>query len=359
MRKLISFMFALVLVLGLSTAALAEETKPTDPNGGKEDGFVDEEVCYITKNYDLTNPGTLSPAEEIAFTWEKVGVTDAAGGITVDTMPDLVAVEKVRYAKGDAGSADAARHVKITLPSYSSVGIYTYNIRETQGKKAGVTYYSGPILLKVTVVRQEDGLYRVAAVHTESGEEGDKAKKDTFANRYSAGALEIAKTVTGNMGDKTKYFEITVKLEGEAGMSYDNPYTVSGGTHPGNAGTVSVPGEYTFQIKDGETITVENLPYQVKYTVTEASYAGEGYDRPVFTAEGGQGEEISQDGRTEEVLRTGAGTVDCAAETVGITNNKGVPVDTGVNLDSVPYILLLTAAVGGMAVLAVKKRRAE
>ena len=56
----------------------------------------------------------------------------------------------------------------------------------------------------VTVLQGENGRLRVAAVHTEA-EDGDKA--DKFPNEYSAGSLAIAKVVTGNMGDKEKYFK--------------------------------------------------------------------------------------------------------------------------------------------------------
>ena len=41
-----------------------------------------------------------------------------------------------------------------------------------------------------------------------------------------------------------------------------------------------------------------------------------------------------------------------------ITNNKGVTVDTGITLDSAPYILLLAVAVIGVAAM-LRKRRHE
>ena len=50
----------------------------------------------------------------------------------------------------------------MNLPEYTSVGVYTYTLKETDNKTAGVTYYSKDIKLVVTVIQGEDGELRVA-----------------------------------------------------------------------------------------------------------------------------------------------------------------------------------------------------
>ena len=334
MKKLISMLLALLLVMSLSSAAFASSATYTDMS-----------TVTLTINYNETNEGSTSPAEDLSFTISNTSVTDAASGVDTSNMPTPT-LGTVSYAEGDAGDTDMTKTLTITLPFYTSVGIYTYTITQTAGDKAGVSYWASDIRLVVTVIQDADGLLRVAAVHTEGGE-GEKS--DDITNTYSAGSLAVTKTVTGNMGDRSKYFAINVTLTGEADKTYAASYTVTGGTKLTDGTTdaatesISVDGlSHTFYLQDGETFTIHNLPYGVTYTVTEADYTGEngGYDTPAYT--------YSDAGTTK--------TVDSSSETVDITNNKGAIVDTGISLDSLPYILLLVISLTGAVVFIVKRR---
>ena len=55
-------------------------------------------------------------------------------------------------------------------------------------------------------------------------------------------------------------------------------------------------------------------------------------------------------------LNTDGAVVDSIEEAVTITNNKVADVDTGIALDSLPYVLLLAVSVVGMAAFVMKKR---
>ena len=46
-------------------------------------------------------------------------------------------------------------------------------------------------------------------------------------------------------------------------------------------------------------------------------------------------------------------------DTVQITNNKGIPVDTGISLDNAPYLLLLALALVGGVLLLLRRRNRE
>ena len=207
MKKILSIMFAIILALSMGTVALAEDEK-----------YEDMSKVTITKDYILTNPGTISPAETFTFSELKnISVTDAAEGVTIENMPTPT-ISSISYDLGDAGSDNKSRTAAITLPDdYSSVGVYTYTFKEIPGGTAGVTYYDKEIKLVVTVLQGENDKLRVAAVHTET-EGGEKT--DTFPNVYSAGSLAITKVVTGNMGDQSKYFNVTVTLNGEKEKIY-------------------------------------------------------------------------------------------------------------------------------------------
>lgn len=334
MKKLISMLLALLLVMSLSSAAFANSATYTDMS-----------TVTLTINYNETNDGSTSPAEDLSFTISNTSVTDAASGVDTASMPTPT-LGTVSYAEGDAGDTDMTKTLTITLPFYTSVGIYTYTITQTAGNKAGVSYWASDIRLVVTVVQDTNGLLRVAAVHTEGSEGG---KSDDIINTYSAGSLAVTKTVTGNMGDRSKYFAINVTLTGEADKTYAASYTVTGGTKLVNGtddattSTISIGTPATFYLKHGETFTISNLPYGVTYAVTEENYTAEedgGYDTPAYT--------YSDAGTTK--------TVDSSSETVGITNNKGAIVDTGISLDSLPYILLLVISLTGAVVFIVKRR---
>ena len=337
MKKIMSLLLALLLVMSLGPAAFA-------------DGYTDMSTVTLTVTYNETNDGSTSPAETLAFTIERISVTDSAEGVTAENMP-LPTLGNVAYDQGAAGNTEQmAKDLTITLPKYTSVGIYTYTIKQTAGTNAGVEYWSEDIRLVVTVIQDAaTGLIRVAAVHTEGTGTGQKS--DDITNTYSAGSLAVTKTVTGNMGDRSKYFAIKVTLTGEAGKNYASSYTVSGGSKLGNgtddsnSSTISIGTPATFYLKHGETFTIKNLPYGVTYTVAEDNYTGEqdgGYSPADYT--------YSDSGTVK--------TVDTALETVTITNNKQATVDTGIVLDSLPYVLLLVLSIGG-AVLFLLKRRSS
>lgn len=114
--------------------------------------------------------------------------------------------------------------------------------------------------------------------------------------------VTITKLVTGNMGDRDKSFEFTYQINGANGE--------------------------TFNLKHGESKTIRVRIGQ-SLTVTENS---DGYE--VF---------INGDKAENKAI-----TVTPKGDTtITFTNTKNVNIDTGVSLDTLPYVLLL----GGMAVL--------
>ena len=296
---------------------------------------ADMDSVVIKKNYELANEGTFSPAETFSFDIEADNVTDASDDITPENMP-MPTIGTVSYLRGEAGSTTKTKEIKIDLPKYNSVGVYTYIIHEVAGHSAGVTYYGDAILLRVTVIEQ-DGKLRIAAVHTEDPESTGEGKKDDFDNRYSAGELEVHKDVEGIMGNKDKYFEFTVQLTGEEGKTYQDSYAITGGSYDANPASIEIrPGETTeatFYLKDDDTIHIENLPYGVEYKVSETPVADY-----VTTETGTEGE------------------VDEAVEQANFTNTKGGTVDAGVVLDSAPYLFTLTGAAGVGLLLTLRRR---
>mgnify|MGYP004529323161 CR=1 FL=1 len=352
MKKLLSIGLAAMLAFGLATTSFA--ASDTDAAGSDNTTgaipYVDKSVVEITKNYEATNSGTTSPAEEFTFTIEKVGVEDAAVGITKDNMP-VPEIVGVSYGAGDAGSANKTKKIQVKLNGadgktiYKGVGVYTYTIKEVVGTTAGVTYYGNPITLKVTVIEQ-DGQIRVAAVHTEEDPVGQKLS--TITNTYSAGSLAVEKVVEGNLGDKNKKFNVKVTFAKPTGKSVKGTISY---IEDGKTKTIAPEAwndkesvEVTIALKDQETITFTNIPYEVTYTVAEDDYASEKYIAYYQYTDSNEKDDK---------------TVNSALEQVTITNNKDGSIDTGVVLNNMPYILVLAVLAAGVAVFIIRKRRED
>lgn len=306
-KKLLACLIAAATMFTMGSTAFAATT--------------DQETVTVNKVYKLTNAGTVSPEETFTLQQTKKEVVDGEA----KEVPDLVAINGATFAQGKATFEGSSKEITVTLPKYDNVGVYKYTLKEVAGTTAGVTYYGDNIKLVVTVVNGENGNLRIAAVHTEA--EGG-AKSDSFTNTYSAGKLNVTKTVSGNLGDKTKKFHFTVKFEKPENKDVKSDITATvAGTDRGILALDWTSGSctYEFDLADGETASLGNIPYDVKYTVTESDYTKDGYS-------------IAEKTRDK-------GTVSAAEQTAAFTNTKTGDIDTGVNLTTLPYILVFAGVI--------------
>ena len=127
-------------------------------------------------------------------------------------------------------------------------------------------------------------------------------------------------------------------MNGVEGKTYANPYAITGGSNKANPTAMAVGETVTVWLKDGETINIANLPYGVTYTVTEADYTEDDYT----------------------TTKTGdTGTINAATQTASFTNTKTGEVDTGITLDTLPYILVFGLVMIAAVVMIVRRRRVE
>ncbi len=163
-------------------------------------------------------------------------------------------------------------------------------------------------------------------------------KDDSFKNEFYAGSLTVRKQVTGNFGDPDDEFEVTVTLSPKEGKELKaDPIQAPGAdsfSQDPETGAVTI--KYT--VKDGSEFTISNIPYDVLYNVEEAQ--AEEYDEPVY--DGNQ-----------------SGEMDAPSKETTITNNRDIDIETGVNLDSLPYFAILALAIGGLAMFLVRRRAAR
>lgn len=137
-EKLLTGVLSISLAMGVSVMPAFAAQVQGPP-------YEDMSRVYLTKNYELANEGTFSPAETFSFDIEADNVTDASDDITPENMP-MPTIGTVSYLRGEAGSASKTKKIEIKLPEYDSVGVYTYIIHEAAGNSAGVTYYGDAIL---------------------------------------------------------------------------------------------------------------------------------------------------------------------------------------------------------------------
>ena len=166
----------------------------------------------------------------------------------------------------------------------------------------------------------------------------------TFYAKYvpASANLTVTKTVTGKLGDTNKAFTFTItKADGTAANITNTNIEIS----EADRAKVEWKGNGQFTLKDGASITFKNLP-SGEYKIVEDDYTGEKYETSYVVDSGD-----SQSGREAAVTMSGTNM------TLAFTNHCTLFPDTGVLLDTLPYIVILAVVAGGVALLMLRKRR--
>lgn len=216
----------------------------------------------------------------------------------------------------------------------------------------------------------------------------DNNGKDRVVNFYAhykkaTSNVTITKEVKGLLGDTTKDFTFNVSITKKDGSDCSEGVTAK----RDNGETVDL--KNNFPLKHKETVTLENVPIGATITVTEVkpgehykvSATGYGeqngsdsgnvtftYVAVANTPTGGDANEanlmlLSVDEDTAVGDDGEAVAYDTGAE---VTNNQITVInrcdlmpDTGVLLDTLPYIVILAVVAGGVALLMLRKHRKE
>lgn len=212
---------------------------------------------------------------------------------------------------------------------------------------------------------------------------GDRVVNFYAHYKKATSNVTITKQVTGLLGDTNKGFEFRVNIT-------QNGVDCTGvtATKKTEMGTEKVSNLTNFTLKHGETVTLENVPIGATITVTEVT-PGAHYK---VSATGQNGE---KDGSSDVAFTyVAAANTDTASEAGGadlmllsmdedtavdtdavaladatdktvpnnaitVTNHCTLFPDTGVLLDTLPYIVILAVVAGGVALLMLRKRHKE
>ena len=283
-------------------------------------------VTVTNRSYDLSC--------EIPVTKTYLGNTNAtknftfalkdSGGNIIDGAQTTITVTDENPTTG---------FITLGYKSDVEIGTYTYKLCEVVDENDLETNYD-PSIYDVQVTVSEENGKKTAVVESITLNDEDY-EAAAFVNHRTT-QVAVSKTVNGNMGDQSKAFDFTATLSGGDYSFAGVTYSINGGETL-SAGTET---ECTFNLKHGDSITFIDLPIGATFTVTETSYSKSGY---VTTVDG----------------ETGSSKVITLAETnsnIAFVNTKDVTIDTGVLLDTLPYILILGVVAVG-AVLLIKKRR--
>ena len=173
--------------------------------------------------------------------------------------------------------------------------------------------------------------------------------KWTFTKTVSD--LTVTKHVSGLLGDFEKEFKFTLYVKDDA--TIDNAtYTKEFGEGIPLANLPSAETKqesyngYRFTLKNGQSIKFTGLPVGTYYVQEDS------YDNYTVSAKiNGADTTVTDRAVTAELTKE--------AMTIAFTNCCDLKPDTGVLLDTLPYIVILTVVAGGVALLMLRKHRKE
>lgn len=143
-----------------------------------------------------------------------------------------------------------------------------------------------------------------------------------FYARYipATTSIIVEKNVTGGLGDYTKEFHFNYSCGSETG---------------------------SFTLKNGEKQTIENIPVDMELTLTETD--ANGY---ITSAVYGDASQNAVDGTMKFTINT-------TDKKIVVTNNREGYPDTGISLDSLPYIVILVIVLAGAVLFVISRQRKQ
>ncbi len=293
---------------------------------------------------------------------------ESVPGVTYDDHSYFVVVYVANRTDADGNTMD---------------GVYVHNITSYRNESGSETYQ--PNLSDIAGVTDNAGTAAADNTETNLAKVGSSPSSDPdqldayrFWNNAAVQDLVLTTNVTGNLGDRTKDFEFTVKLTGlEPSTSYTTSEAAEGtgaetsenavlvraekGTLQDDVIVSDASGNATFVVRlsDDESLVLNGIPVSAKYFMTEhasdhiASVTLTGSENSPVIVKASDANEDS-----ETALSTSEETVDRedGTMTVKFVNHRNLATVTGVPEVTGPAALL---AIAGAGILASRRKRRE
>lgn len=160
-----------------------------------------------------------------------------------------------------------------------------------------------------------------------------------YAPLYTS--VDIKKNVTGNMGDKSKKFNFIISV-------------VNGNTNlPFEIGGTQYTGSTTITLSDKQTTRLTQVPVGATVTITEDDYYSNDRYTPSYTIDDNPSVSNNREAKITSISRRDN---DVSHEVI-FTNSKDAIPDTGLDLNTTPYILALGIVAVGAGVLLFRRRK--
>ena len=218
---------------------------------------IENETLYITKEMSSRNVGNLSITKKV---------------------------------KGEE-NCQTEFQFELKLPQYKNLsglygdleftnGVSQFTLKDGETKTATNLPADTPYVVR----ESETEGYEIGSTHAEGNVPISDTQFVTFTN-IKLPDLTLGKIVTGEMGDKSQKFNFIIELKDKDGNPVNAEFAYSGSVYPGHEHETTAPengilefidGKTRIQLSHGQQITIKDLPYQGRYTVTET--AQDGYD---------------------------------------------------------------------------------
>ena len=299
-------------------------------------------------------PGTAVPAGGN----QKAIYAGPANGVTLDNdvIASVPADSDIGNEKITVGTTKLNVNESVfTTGKNAKPGIFRYVVSEAAADKdgnayEGVAYTTEQKYFDVYVTSDDGGNLEVSSYLFVDKNNPESKGEGVFTNDYSSHHdtlkdLTVKKEVTGNQGNRNKDFKFTIKVDGAAGEQYYVTFS------DGKAPTTLVSGEAkTITLKDNETAKIFGLSETDEYTVTEASYADDGYTTTIDHEE-----KLTATGTIKKDTEAGT-TAKNGDKNITVVNDKTTNSPTGIFLHIAPYIALIGAAIASSLLFFRRKR---
>lgn len=332
-KKILAILMALLMVL-MGSVALAVSAAPAGSFTITKEYINNGDVDYIP---------TLGEKLTFTATFDKFVASDVM--VNATTQPT--------YA-GEIVAKIGSNKVTIEgTGSFNAPGLYYYTLTENEGNVQGVTYGDEEIKFVLHVGYAEGSntpaLINVGVLKV------DNVKNDTITNEYDVGGVQISKTVSGNAANVHDEFVAKVTITAAQGKVLPEEFTVNftdGITTGRQTAALDEDNSYTFEVrlKHGKKVEINNLPLGAIVTVAENDSKVNGVvnDKPEANA-------AKYNAAYENNGVAAAGN----SPTIAVTNTRNTEIDTGVDTDNMPYIMLMAFVMMLAAAVVLKKRTAN